>query len=378
MDFIAFRTKDLGPTSLESAEPINGYDSAMWIERYREPGEFQFTAPLASGLRDVLPLDTIISHVDSSDLMFVESHEITETDNEDPIISITGRSFDAFLEQRVVSLHRNWETNPNEVPNYVLPFDYSWNQARDLINKIIYTDTYFRPEEAIPNMIAETDISGSVTPAAPAERVINRGYLSERVRELLAIDDLGLRMVRRNPFGIEPGDPTNSLFLIHNGKDRRESVIFSSKKGEIEAADYLWTNKTLKNAALMTGRWYETEVNAGSTVAEGYLRRETYIEAQDIDQRYETTPSGPIKAEILGHFQTRGQMLLASKRQFMITRADISKRTKYQYRQNYGIGDIVTVQSNYGDVMFMRVVEFTEIEDDEGETGHPTLGVLDY
>ena len=34
MDFIAFKTQDLGPTSLENAVPINGYTSVTWTERY--------------------------------------------------------------------------------------------------------------------------------------------------------------------------------------------------------------------------------------------------------------------------------------------------------------------------------------------------------
>jgi len=370
MDFIAFKTNLLGATSLEGAVPINKYSSAMWIERYRDPGEFKFTAPLASDLRLLLPPGTLISHSNTMDLMMVESHTITEEIDKDPQLEISGRSFDSFLEQRAVSLIRDWPSHPDGTPNIELSFDYSWEQAKTLINSMLVDD------EELPNMLAETDISGTGTFVDPAIRIISRGPLSDRVRELLAIDDLGLRMVRRNPYYTVPGDPDNSLFLIHNGKDRRDSVIFSPKKDDVESSENLWTNKTLKNVALVTGRWLETVVQVGTPT--GIDRRVMFVDASDIDQNFESAPIGTDKDDVLEHLRVRGEMLLAGQRQFMITRADISKKTKYEYRRDYGIGDIITVQSNYGDVTPMRVTEYTEIQDINGETGHPSFGVLDY
>jgi hypothetical protein len=370
MDFIAFKTHILGPTSLESAVPIDGFDSVMWIERYREPGEFKFTAPLASDLRSKLPLGTLVSHTNTMELMFVESHTINEESDTGPQLEISGRSFDAFLENRVVSLIRDWTSNPDGVPNIELAFDYSWEHAKTLINNMLADD------EDLPDMLAITDMSGAGPWTDPVARVISRGYLSERVRELLGIDDLGLRMVRKNPYYTTPGDPNNTLFIIHNGKDRRDSVIFSPKKGDIESSEQLWTNKTLKNVALVSGRWLETRVVLGSPT--GYDRRAMFVDASDIDQGYETAPTGIDKDAILAAMVARGQMLLAAQRQFMLTRADTSAKIKYQYRRDYGIGDIVTVQSNYGDVMYMRIIEFTEIQDENGQSSHPTLGVLDY
>lgn len=374
MDFMAFRTIDLGPTSLEAAVPVNGYTSATWTERYRDPGEFKFVAPLSAGLQDVLPIDTLVSHAATLDLMFVESHLITEKKDEDPTIEITGRSFSAFFEHRVVSLHRNWSTEPDGLPLIVLTFNYSYEHAKELINKIINTDTYFRAEEKLDDMIADTDISGIFPFTDPVERVISRGYLSERISELLGVDDLGLRVIRRNPFG-EEGDPDNTLFVIHNGKDRSASVVFTAEQGDIESSESLRTNKISKNAALVVGSWLETMVEKAPT-ASGYSRRELYIDAGDIDQEYIDPPTGTNKDEVLARLIARGETLLSSQVPFFIIRADISKRTRFEYRRDYNIGDIVMVKSNFGSITPMRVVEFTEIEEDGEITGHPSLDVL--
>jgi hypothetical protein len=375
MDFIAYKTDTLGPTALEGAVSITDYDNATWVERYREPGEFKFSAKLSSMIRDILPVGTLVSHLNTVDLMVVESHEINETVDADPTIDITGRSFDAYLEQRVVGLNRDWASSPDGLPNYVMAFDYSYNQARDLINNVIVSGA---ADDVIPYVVSQTDITGSLVPAGPVARVINRGYLSDRVREILAVDDLGLRVVKRNPFGTVPGDPNNTLLIVHNGKDRRSSVIFSSRReGDIDSADYLWTNKTLKDSALVTGKWLETRVDVGTPVV-GYPRRVMYIQADDVDQNYPSAPTGAAKAQVLADLRVRGLMILAAQRGFMMQRSDISIRTRYQYRRDYGIGDLITVQSTYGDVVYMRVTEFTEIQDANGETSHPTLAVLDY
>lgn len=363
---------------LNGAVPINKLRSSTWIERYNQSGEFKFTARMSSGLLDVLPPGTLVSHQETEELMMVENQIISEEQDEDPMIEISGSSFIEFLDRRTIGMNRNWGSPPAIPPNFTLANDYSWEQAKLLINQAINSGPDFQPEEEIPDTIADTDISGTFTPEDPVERIVERGSLLTRVREILSVDNLGMRMVRKNPFGLTDGADANNIFLIHNGKDRSDSVIFSSKRGDLQSGEYLRTNKTLFNVALVTGKWVETRVVIGSPEPEGLDRRELHIDASDIDQIYVSSPSSIQRAEIEAAMQVRGKTYLATQRQFMVTQADVSPNSRYRYRYEYGIGDIVTVQSNYGDFVPMRVTEFTEIEDGSGLSGHPTLSILDY
>lgn len=383
MIFFAYRNElDIGGPSLlallSGAHPINKIKSATWIERYSESGEFKFTAKLSSGLLEQLPPGTLVSHQWTEELMMVENQIIKEGKDEDPTIEISGSSFIEFLGKRTIGMNRDWGSPPTIPPNFTLPSGYSWDQAKQLINEAISSGPDFQPEEEIPDTVADTNISGSFTPADPVERVVERGSLLTRVREILAVDNLGLRMVRKNPFGLTDGADANNLFLIHNGTDRSQYVIFSSKQGDLQSAEYLRTNKTLYNVALVSGTWVETRVTTAPSTPEGLDRRELYIQAEDIDSIYWGSPSSIQRAEIEAALQARGKMLLAKQRQFMVTQAEVTPNTRYRYRHEYGIGDIVTVQSNYGDIVPMRVTEYTEIEDDQGLSGHPTLSALDY
>ena len=90
------------PTILTEGRMIQKVKSIMWTERYRDTGEFEIVGQLSSGLREFLPIGTLLSHADTLEVMFVDNHEIDEDENEDPIIKITGRSLEAYLENRIV------------------------------------------------------------------------------------------------------------------------------------------------------------------------------------------------------------------------------------------------------------------------------------
>jgi hypothetical protein len=72
---------------------------------------------------------------------------------------------------------------------------------------------------------------------------------------------------------------------------------------------------------------------------------------------------------------TRGRQALAKQNRVTISRADISKLTNYQYRRDFNVGDLVSLDGNFGQIATMRVVEYVEIEDENGESGHPTLAI---
>jgi hypothetical protein len=56
--------------------------------------------------------------------------------------------------------------------------------------------------------------------------------------------------------------------------------------------------------------------------------------------------------------------------------ATISKNSRYAYRKDYIVGDIVYVVGNYGVSQKMRVIENVEVQDATGSFSYPTLKVL--
>jgi len=352
------------PTVLELGQKINGAKSVMWVERYREAGEFEIEANLSSGLRDFLPMGGLISHADTLEVMIVENHEINEEVDGDPTIKITGRSFETYLENRVVGT--NLSRASSTFAEYTLAAGYTWAQAVTLINDHI-TAPPANANDALGNITASTAVTGT---GVSEVRIIKRDNVYSRLLEILAIDDLGIQSRRRNTF--PGGDNTKTVLSVYKGANLANKVIFSWKSGDLDAADYLFSDKKLKNSALVLGRYINTVVDTGPIK---YDRRMMLVDANDIDGHLSAPPTGGTLTTLLARMVTRGQQALKSQNRITISRADISNVTKYQYRRDFNVGDLITLDGNFGQMAVMRVVEYVEIEDENGESGHPTLSI---
>lgn len=369
LDLFKF-TNETDPTDLDQGEPVNGMRSVTWTERYRTPGDFIISGPLSSSLREQLPLGTLISHMATYEIMFVENHEIKEDDGE-PQIFITGRSLESWLENRVAGSNQNWASPPATIPNYTLAANYTHNQANRLIGDHIYPAYTVNASDDLAYIVPTTTVTD--TSGESIERVIKRGNVHQRLIELLEVDDLGIKTVRRSQFGAHAGS-AYSLFVIHSGSDKSSSVIFSTDTKDLKSVGYLWSLKNLKNAALITGRYVETVVLPSDT---GLDKRWMFVDASDIDDSLTAVPTGGTLTSIRTQMQTRGREALKAQKVINLTNVEVSPASVYRYRRDYNIGDIVSVDGNYGDIEKRRVIEYVEIEDENGESSHPTLATLD-
>ena len=361
MDLFRFANGDV---NLLYGEPVSNYDSIMWIERYKEAGEFTLTAKLSSGIIGLLPLGSILSHAKTYEACIVENIEISESAATDPIVTITGRSLLSYLEYRIVGLAL---VNPATVPytQYTLAATNVPNQISTLIN------------QHIPELNAYLTCTIEAAGSATTSRIIQRQDVYKAVLDLLGLEDLGIRVVRRNSDGaFNSTSLTKTLYHVHSGDDLSNSVIFSWDYGELESASYLFSIKNYKNTALIQSKYVETIVYDSPISPEPYDKRVMLVNASDIDESLTVTPSGATLAAIIAAMNARGIEALANQRILDISNVDISKTTSYTYRTDYDIGDIVSISGNYGIIEKRRVIEFVEIEDENGETGYPTLSVL--
>ena len=350
-------------TDLHLGEPIQGYDSVTWTERFQEPGDFKIEAKLSSGLGDLLVSGDIISHTDTLEIMIVESQEIQEDeDTEEPIITITGRSFETFLENRQVGVNRARQNTT--IADYVIPANTIWQQCVFLINDHI-TGPY-DSDDSLIDVTAVTSVPGTGTSVA---RTIDRGSVHERLLELLKAAGIGVRTLRRNDFG-GLGSSTLTYISIYKGADLTSSVIFSWKARDLDSMRYLFSQKKLKNSALVVGRYVFTVVDTGGT---NYDRRIMLVDANDIDGSLTAPPTGTALTNVLNAMAERGKLILAKQSRIHMTQADVASISQYQYRKDYNVGDLVTLDGNYGQTAQVRITEFAEIEDENGVSGHPTL-----
>lgn len=361
MDLFRFNNPN-EPTLMEDGIFLNRLKSAMWIERYRAAGEFKIVGYASDRIQEQLPRGSFISHLDTQELMVVENHEISDTKGKETIVTVTGRSFESYLENRVCG--RNGVLG--EI-GYISLADDTWNQAVELITAHVLPGYPIDTGDLLPFLEVLTNVSGSGTSEV---RVYERGILYERLLELLAIDDLGIRTIRPGPSSPSV-NPLNTVIEIHKGADRSSEIVMSHESGEIESADYLWSIKKLKNCAFVSGKWVSTFVD---TDIVGYDRRILFVDASDIDNNYAVAPTGPTLIDVTAAMQARGVEALAANREIALVKVDVSKSVKKAiFRQDYEVGDTITVRGDYDETKTLRVTEYVEIDDEKGSSGYPTL-----
>lgn len=370
MDLFKFDPIDGTRVILKNGQLIDKWKSLMWVERYRDAGEFELKANPDSPIRQQLPPGTLISHINTEEVMIVENHEVTYDGRDLEEVKITGRSFETFLENRIVGENQDWVSQSFPPPEYILTQAPSWVQAVELISDHIVASNLLVTADTLYNVGVSAEYSG---PQVFAEqRTVRRGDVYSAVLELLDIDKFGIRTIRT--LAGETGYPGVTLHL-HKGLDKTSSVAFSHTFNELESANYLWSIKNLKNAALVSGRWAEVLVESGPNF--GYDRRTMWVDASDLDNNFNGVPSEPELSQLLDKMRTRGRQALASQNYITISNEKVKDNAnRYKYREDYYVGDIVSVEGAYNTSSVLRVLEHVEIEDEKGSSSYPTLGEI--
>jgi Siphovirus ReqiPepy6 Gp37-like protein len=365
MDLIKMTSITAYETELSQGEAINGYDSAIWIERFQEPGEFKITAKLSSGLREFLPIGTFISHLRTSELMWVENHEIKDPKATDSTIEISGRSFVCYLENRIVA--QNHAAAANTIYEYVINSAPTWEQIEYLIYDHLVDVITVDFDDSLPGIYVDHSCTGTGT---SEERIIKYGTIWDRVKELLKIDDIGIKMVRPTP--TEP----DIFFMIYQGADKSSQVRFSSFIGDLDNVEYFFSSRKIKNIARVVGKWVQVVATIDGSPPNNLDRRYMLLDASDIDNQQPSMPTGLGLDWITAGMHIRGATALRAQKDIVITQADVSPNARWRYGKDfdYNLGDLVMIDANFGD-QIMRVVEHAEVEDENGTSAHPTLAI---
>jgi ReqiPepy6 Gp37-like protein len=374
MDFFKFDNYANG--YLSGGRALNNIRSARWVERYDELGEFEFKCPVSSNMREILPVGSFISHLDTHEVMLVENHEIDEdVEDREPEIIVTGSSAEAYMKQRAVGgdietyVFAGERLMLNNLP-YVLTFDTSWEQIRYLIWNHLNAN-FNIPNDNVDGFIPIANEQHTVISPETVDRQIRKQNLYSAVQELLAIDNFGIRTVRPNPDNV---DPLTTEFRIHNGFDKSDSVVFSYTFGDLGKTGYLWSDKALKTDYLCVSTYYTMRSDDGPDELD---RRVLYVDCTDIDGHLsDTEVTTGISGTIALLMDARGKQALRAQNSKSILRTDVSQSTRYKFRTDFNVGDIVRVNGNYDVSSLMRIAEYVEFQDERGEHGYPTLSAL--
>jgi len=353
---------------LRRIELVEGYSSLIWTERFAAYGDFELTIMSTTKNRALLIIDTWLSRDGSTRAMRIETVEDSTDEDGRAILTVTGRSIESLLEDRVaINSWAGLATNKEWVISGI-PGDI----ARWIFSQICLTGI-LAVQDIIPYATNQT-IYAPDTLSEPIESVtlkIPIGTVYESIKAVCDAYDIGFRLVR-GP------DNTKLYFNVYAGNDRTSAqssvaaVVFSPDLDNLANVTELNSVALYKNVAYVfapagTAVVYAPEV-AGTDVA-SYTRRVLLVKADDVDAQY-VTDSGLTLAVIL---ERRGAEALAKSRKVSAFDGEIPQDGKYKYELDYFLGDMIEMRNADGVTKNMRVTEQIFVSDQEGERSYPTL-----
>lgn len=344
------------------SDTIKQFNTLIWTERYGASGDFKLTAEEDIAIMTLLPLGTLISHNDTYEVMIVEDHEIKRGSDKKLEVTVTGRSFDTFAENRPTLGTRDplYDSITGDAINEVRTGAAEDVAAALLESRLGPTATVVA--DRIPNISIYTDIRD---PDSSLEHVIRRSTLYEAVRSLLNICGAGIKTIR--PHAAQ----TTLDLVIYDGFDLHNLVTFYAQYADLDEATYLWSNQGYKNYVDVDAHDYyrlyrHRDLSVDLT---GLSRRVTYVEANEIEGDYSPGTATDVISAL-------GQAILDAAKQIQLVQAKISETAKPKFKLDYDIGDLVTVFGEFSAAQVMRVTEHILTFDETGMRGYPSLSII--
>lgn len=342
---------------------IDTYESAIWTERYLEPGDFELYIPINNTIPSSISIGKYLIQKDSELAMIIESIKIqTEIDDSNKLI-VTGRSLESILDRRIL-----WNK-------------MVFNGAISLQNAVkkILTKNIIDPSASarkISNFVFSESSDSSIT-SLYLEAEYNQGdNLLDVITDICETKKIGFKVILDL-------DTKQFIFSLYAGKNRanrekpKSYVEFSSKMENLLNTDYTDNIVPFKNVTLVEGPEEEEEDPAGDGQilekrerqvvgsASGLNRREIYTDASSVKRKetitYDDGTTEEIElsdAEFKANLIQKGKETLSENKREEKYESEVDYTGTFKYGKHYKLGDIVQIINEYGFTGQSRVTEY--------------------
>lgn len=348
---------------------VDVFESLIWNEKYNSYGDFELEMHYTPAAKKMLAAGKWLAHNESQRVMVIENSEKKNDDEGRAILTVTGRSLETILEDRVVS---NGMVSTTTSPKWVMS-GAPGALARTLVKRIC-EDGLVNVSDIIPFLQPGSLTPGGNIPLPSASITIEQPLASlyAVVQSLCDIYDMGFRLLRDL-------DTSKLYFEIYMGNDRTtrqtllNPVIFSPDLDNLTDVKELSSIAQYKNVCYVfskNGTAIAYAIGADSST-KGFERRVMYVDASsDI-----TLPAG---AALQAALIKRGEDELAANRALFAFDGEISQQGGYRYGKHYNLGDLVEMRTDDGATNIMRVSEQIFVSDSQGDRSYPTLSINSF
>lgn len=339
---------------------IESYKSAIWTERFYECGDFELYIPATTDIINDLNFDAVnatqyvVRADDTSKCGMIESVKI-DTDAEiGNFITVSGRLLEGLVFRRVVMQQ--------------LTFSGSAAMTiKRLIDKSIISPS--DPLRSISNFQFENNVTTDDSNMVNQYDGENVGEAIEAICKTLHIGYRARLNLSTRTITFEIYQGTNRTLLQSNVPP----VIFSNDFNNLLSSSNLTDVNAWKNTAIVLGEGEGTNrkrVIYGD-LNHGIERREVYVNAQQSSTNDEELTPATYHDILLD----AGKQACAESRPDKQAEANVAPNYGFILNKDYYLGDLVSVENEYGIKSNPRVVETIEAQDETGYSIIPTFAI---
>lgn len=337
---------------------IDAFESLLWTERYNGAGNFEIYTTVDLNILKMVRQDYYAWLRDSEQMMIVETIQITTEVETGAKMIFSGRSLESILDRHIIWTQTTVSGNLQ-------------NAVKKLLDENVINPSI--ADRRIPNFIFEPSDDPAITSLTLSAQYTGDN-LYDTIYTICDANHIGFQVTLNEKYQF--------VFKLYAGKNRTYDqtenpyVIFSPKFENIINSNYIESDKTLKNVALVAGEDSGTSrrtlvVGSGS----GLKRRELYVDARDIQSE---TSSGKLSdAEYNAKLKTRGEEKLAEWETTKTFEGEMETTKTFVYGKDFFKGDIVQFVNEYDMEAKVRVMEIIRAQDTSGYSTYPTFSVVD-
>lgn len=330
---------------------VDTYTSLMWCKRYNEVGALDLQIEATNETLALFKEGNYITRNDDETVYRIEAIELDTNEEKDNHLIIGAYDIKKILNQRIVYATENYNTTVENIirgliqNNFINPSDLS---------------------RAINNF-ALKDVKGF---SDKTRTQITYDNVGEKITELCKAYNYGYKVTLEN--GIIYFDLYQGVNRSINQTDN-PFVIFSPEYDNLVSSKYNLDISEVKNVALVGGEGEGSarkKVEVGS--AAGIDRFEIFVDASSVSSEEGTIPA----SEYLEMLSENGKEQLANT-SVLSSFEGVVDTTQYAYKKDFDLGDIVSLENEYGIKVDARIVEIIETWDDTGYTIEPKFEYME-
>lgn len=332
---------------------VDDYTSLMWCKRYADVGALDLEIEASKENLNVFKKGYYITRDDDDAIFRIESLEIESDENGNDKLIIGALDCKCILHQRIT-----WSQiflNNSDVQAFI----------KEMLNF-----NFIAPSDTRRRINLRFDDNEELNGIGVATtRQSTYDDIGEKVIELCKTYNLGCKVY----FNYET---QKFHFKLFEGVDRsinqmeNPRIIFAPNNDNMFSSKYDFDMSESKNVALVGGEGEGLERKLRSVGnASGLDRRETFIDAS----------SAKDEGDLVDYYDAlinEGKNKLSELVATSKFEAEIDP-TVYKYKTDFNLGDVVTVENNYGVIINARIVEIIETWDNSGYTFEPVFEYIE-